>query len=266
MKSDKFAVGRSATERTFQQLRADILACHLYPGSKLKILELQNKLGVSPGAIRESLSRLTSEGLVVAEAQRGFFVAPISDELLRDTYAARVDIEAAALTHSITSGDVEWEGNLVGAFHRLEHTPEPLHSVTDTSADVWFSAHDNFHFSLVAACTVKSLLRLRVQLVEQTERYRRLATPLGRGIRDTGKEHKAICDAAVSRNAALCIRLMKEHLEKTTEVLCASLAAFAKDAGLKAEKSAQNPRPRGHMSRPERPRAMPLRRLRKRSS
>jgi DNA-binding GntR family transcriptional regulator len=236
--------GRSATERAFRILRAQILTCHLQPGKKLKIAELQKKLGVSQAAIRESLSRLTSEALVEAAPQRGFFVAPISEELLKDAYAARIDVESAALARSIQSGDEEWEGNLVGAHHRLSRTPEPRGALGDASGDAWFRAHNNFHFALVAACKIKSLLRVRLQLYEQTERYRRLAIPVERGVRDTKAEHRALCEAAVARDVEGCVKLMQEHLQKTTEVVCASLAASAKEPRAIPIAKMRNPRRR----------------------
>ena len=59
------------TQAAYEGLRADLLACRIPPGKKLKIQELCDRLSVSLGAIREALSRLTSEGLVVAEPQRG---------------------------------------------------------------------------------------------------------------------------------------------------------------------------------------------------
>jgi DNA-binding GntR family transcriptional regulator len=237
-------LGRSATERTFRLLRAEILTCHLQPGKKLKITELQHRLRVSQAAIRESLSRLTSEGLVEAAPQRGFFVAPISEALLKDTYAARIDVESAVLTRSIISGDEEWEGNLVGAHHRLARTPEPRGVLGDASGDAWFRAHNHFHLALVAACEVKSLLRVRLQLYEQTERYRRHALPVERDIRDTEGEHRALCETAVARDVTGCVKLMQEHLQRTTEIVCAALAAAAKESRAVPTGNAQKPRRR----------------------
>ena len=57
-------------------MRADLLACRIPPGSRLKIQDLCDRFSVSLGAIREALSRLTSDGLVVSEPQRGFRAAP----------------------------------------------------------------------------------------------------------------------------------------------------------------------------------------------
>lgn len=54
-----------------------------------------------PRAVREALSRLSAEGLVVGEAQRGFPVSPVSAEDWIDPTPARLDIEGLALRCSI---------------------------------------------------------------------------------------------------------------------------------------------------------------------
>lgn len=74
----------SLTERAYQRLRDDLLTCRLAPGDRLSIKELSAELGVSLGAVREALSRLTSEGFVTAQPQRGFRAAPITVEDLID--------------------------------------------------------------------------------------------------------------------------------------------------------------------------------------
>src|SRR3546814_13242605 len=79
----------SLTERAYKRLRDDLLTCRLAPGDKLNIKEISETLGVSLGAIREALSRLTSEGFVIADERRGFRASPISVEELRDLALGR---------------------------------------------------------------------------------------------------------------------------------------------------------------------------------
>lgn len=110
------------THGAYLSLRADLLACRILPGSRLKIQELCARLSVSLGAIREALSRLTSEGLVLAEPQRGFRAAPISAADLVDLTMARTEIDSLCLKRAIASGDVQWEASLVAAAHRLART------------------------------------------------------------------------------------------------------------------------------------------------
>src|SRR3546814_10609964 len=53
-------------------------------GSKLNIAALANDLEVSLGAVREALSMLQSEALVISEPQRGYTVSPVSPKELSD--------------------------------------------------------------------------------------------------------------------------------------------------------------------------------------
>jgi len=207
------------TQGAYEQLRADLLACRILPGSRLKIQELCNRLSVSLGAIREALSRLTSEGLVVAEPQRGFRAAPISRADLQDLTQVRIEIEGLCLRRAIEVGDVDWEARLVAAFHRLSRTPERAAADPARSNDEWAEAHAAFHTALADGCDSPWLLRLRGQLYDQSERYRRLSVPLTTQTRNIGEEHQRIVGAALARDADKAVALLSAHLSATTRIL-----------------------------------------------
>src|ERR1051325_9001809 len=90
----------SSSTKTYRQVRADIVFGKLLPGEKLKLDRLRQEYGASVGTLRELLSRLVSEGVVIAEGQRGFEVAPISAENLREIAALRLLLESHALKQS----------------------------------------------------------------------------------------------------------------------------------------------------------------------
>jgi DNA-binding GntR family transcriptional regulator len=207
------------TQGAYEALRADLLACRVAPGSRLKIQELCQQHAVSLGAIREALSRLTSEGLVVAEPQRGFRAAPISRADLEDLTMVRIEVESLCLSRAIEIGTVDWEARLVAAFHRLSRTPERVASDPARSADDWAEAHAGFHSALVDGADSPWLLRLHGQLYAQSERYRRLSIPLGSMDRDVDGEHRQIMEAALARDAARANGLMRRHIGATTTIL-----------------------------------------------
>jgi len=212
-------VRTSLTQDVYERLRADLLAARLQPGTRLKINDLCAALSVSLNAVREALSRLTAEGLVVAEPQRGFRVAPISAEELRDLTGVRTQIEGLCLDRAIAVGDVSWESQLVAAFHHLSRTPEREADDPDRMNEAWSAAHATFHRALVGACDSPWLLRLRETLYAQSERYRRLSVPLAEVTRDLNREHHDIMQAALARDAERAKALMARHLELTTRVL-----------------------------------------------
>jgi DNA-binding GntR family transcriptional regulator len=210
------------SDRVFGLVRADILGCRLMPGSKLRINEIAEQIGVSLGAVREALSRLGAEGLVIAESQKGFRVTPLSTEELLDLTEARVEIEGIALSRSIERGDLEWETDVVAAWHRLTRTNERVPEDTRRLSDKWVVAHAAFHGALVSACGSAKLLHIRSQLYEQSERYRRYSAPLDRTERNVAAEHQRIFDAAVARDVDEATRAISDHLRTTAAILITS--------------------------------------------
>ncbi|MGO8205226.1 GntR family transcriptional regulator, partial [Rhizobium ruizarguesonis] len=58
---------------------------------------LKESYETSISTLREVLNRLSSEGLVVAEGQKGFEVSPVSVSDLKETAALRLLLETHAL-------------------------------------------------------------------------------------------------------------------------------------------------------------------------
>ncbi|PLC49098.1 transcriptional regulator [Pollutimonas subterranea] len=212
-------------------IRTEILDGRLSPGAKLNIKSLEDRLQVSLGAIREALSRLSAEGMVDAEAHRGYRVSTISAEDLIDLTETRIQIESLCLSKAISQGDVEWETRIVGAAHRMErlqHSPsDPVARVTDN----WNQAHGEFHEALVSACPSAWLHRLRKLLYEQSERYRRLSVPLDTDNRDVREEHRRIMDAVLRRDTPAALQELERHLSVTTQIILRSPLLQVKQSG-----------------------------------
>lgn len=219
---------RSITVETYERLKDELLSARRAPGAKLKIDGLSKDFGVSPGAVREALARLSSDGLVCAEPQRGFVVAPVSAADLVDLIAVRIEIETRCLRRAIVIGDVAWEGRILSALHQLKRVPtvDAVAGEPSVMSSQWARLHGEFHDSLIAACDSRWWLRLRDQVFLQAERYRRLLIPYARIERDAEAEHQAIGEAAVARRADLACDLMTEHLQTTADMLLASAVPF----------------------------------------
>jgi DNA-binding GntR family transcriptional regulator len=218
----------SMTQAAYEKLRADLLACRILPGERLITRDLCERFSVSLGAIREALSRLTSEGLVTAEPQRGFRAVPISPADLTDLTLARVELETLCLRRAIAHGDVAWETRLVAAAHHLRRTPPRAPEDPARSNEAWAETHAAFHAALVAGCGSQWLLHLQSLLYAQSERYRRLSVPFEMGERDVQQEHQAILESTLARDADKAVQLLADHLEKTTRILLSFLNSNGK--------------------------------------
>lgn len=228
--------GNSRTAETYETLKSRILDGTYLPRTKLKIDQIADHLGINAGAVREALSRLTSDGLVLAEPQKGFVVTPISIADLTDLTAVRIEIETRCLDRSIAIGDLKWEARVLSAYHQLSRTAGrngdgPVHRE-------WADAHTEFHDALVSACGSAWWLRLRNQLYLQAERYRRLSLPFSKTKRNIDAEHKAIAEATLQRNAGVAVPLLAKHLRTTSEILVKSGVPFDDAPPQRALKSA----------------------------
>ena len=230
--------GRSTTiaGETYSALRSLILTGVLRPGAKMRTAELQERFGVSLGTVREAVSQLLSEGLVVAEAHRGFSVSPISVADLKDLTKVRIEIENLCLTWAIQHGDLEWESRVIAARHRLSNT---FRAVGGKLTSDWTLAHDEYHLSLVSACGSPRLLQIRHQLYEKAERYRKLELSLPRK-RDPDDEHAKIVDAVLARDVARATRLMTAHISITSDNIVNAMKSTA---------TTQNGRARANISK-----------------
>ena len=208
----------SLGEEVYAAIRADILSCRLSPGMKLKISEFAERFSTGLAAVREALSRLSAEGLVTAEPQKGFRVAPVSAEDLIDLTKARVHVEEECVRRSVALGSLQWEGRLAAIFHQLDRTPL-LDPDGQRVSDAWERLHQDFHETLASACDSQWLLRIRRTLSEQAERYRRLSGPVDRFSRDITVEHRALFEAAMAHDVKTAGRLIVAHLNETTRIL-----------------------------------------------
>jgi DNA-binding GntR family transcriptional regulator len=213
--------GMTISGETYQSLRAGILGGEIPPGGKVRTQMLCQRFGVSLGAVREALSQLMAEGLVIAEAHRGYTVAPISVEDLKDLTRVRVEVETLCLTWSMQAGKLEWESEIIAARHRLTKT----YRVDERSepSPQWIVAHDAYHTALLSACGSPRLLQIHKALYDQSERYRKIESALARN-RNPDDEHNRLTDAAIERNVPLATRLLREHIELTTDNIIKTMA------------------------------------------
>lgn len=208
--------GRTIAADITHRLRDEIVTCALTPGEPLRFDVLRLRFGASFTTLREALTALAAEGLVDAQEQRGFRVAPVSRRDLIEVTDARVLIEVELLRRSIAKGGDDWEIAVISTLHRLHRIEERAvdHPLRDPE---WKAAHRQFHEALVSACDSATLLAIRADLFDRAERYRHLSANFRPQPRDKSGEHQAIMQAAISRNADLAAGLIETHIRTTAE-------------------------------------------------
>ncbi len=208
------------SEDVYSRLRADILAGRLRPGSRLPFAELCSRYSTSVGVVREGLSRLTEQDLVVAEPQQGYRVKSVSAQDLQHLTDARVQIESLVVRSAIDSADLAWESSVLAAHHTLVRTPQQDPQDPQRMSEAWASAHASYHATLLDGCPNPRLRATALALRDSAELYRRWSVPIGHdNSRDVGSEHAALLTAALARDAEGATTVLTEHLQRTARVL-----------------------------------------------
>ena len=219
-------ISPSLTALVCERLRADIIGCDFQPEARLRLEELRERYGAGASPIREALMRLEAEGLVILEQNRGFRVSPISRAHLLDLSANRVEIEGIAIRWAIERGGVAWEADIVAAFHRLRRHDKSEAGRPGHVSEAWRREHRDFHHALVAGCGSPLLLSTREALFDQAERYVALSIAQRSPPRDDVAEHRRLMEAMLARDPDGAIAANRQHIERTTEKVLATVRAL----------------------------------------
>jgi DNA-binding GntR family transcriptional regulator len=188
----------SVGEATYRRVRADIVYGRLPPGQKLTLDRMRDAYGSAVSTLREIFNGLAAEGLITAEGARGFEVASISPDNLREVAAMRQLLECDALRSSFEAGDVEWEGRVVAAHHKLA-SQEKRMAAGDRSGEETLRRYDSeFHNALIAACGSRVLLDMHAGIYDKYMRYLVLAVVF-RG-EPAAEEHRELLTFALARD------------------------------------------------------------------
>lgn len=209
---------RTMTDYAYAQLRTDIIAGRLAPGARLRVDQLRMSYEIGATPLREALSRLTADGFVLSQGQRGFRVVPMSAEHLEDLTRVRVLIETETLRDSIRHGDERWEAGVVAAYYQVAK----LEQREDVRYEHWERLNDAFHSALLAGCRSELLPTIHRGLYDQHMRYRNLSRQVRDDVpRDVDGEHQAIYEAALERDAERACEATERHIRRTMEITLA---------------------------------------------
>lgn len=104
----------------YRWLKNDIIRGVYQPDEKLRMSLLTSRYELGVGPLREALSQLVAERLVTVVNQKGYRVAPMSEQELLDIFDARANMEAMLVALAIERGgdarEAEiWRGRICSA-------------------------------------------------------------------------------------------------------------------------------------------------------
>ena len=197
-------------ETAYRRVRSDIVFGRLAPGQKLTLDRLKGVYDASVSTLREILNRLSSEGLIKAEGAKGFEVMPVSADNLRQVASMRELLEGHALKESFDAGDMEWEGRVVAAHHKLAQMEKRMARGDRSDAETWKRYDWEFHHALISACGSEVLLETHAMIYDRYLRYQMIAA-VYRGDAASG-EHLTLLESALGRDWRRAQKTLSTHV------------------------------------------------------
>lgn len=198
-------------EKAAAQLHQAIVSGEVPAGSHLRLIDLAERLGMSPMPVREALRRLESLGLVEVHAHRGAFVRTLSQEDFEDTMETRLLLERAAVEKAavrFTEEDAE----------KAEHWLKRYLALAQAGMVVEArEAHIEAHFTLYRASGSTWLVHAIEAVWRNSERYR-FTDASGRDEDEvSGHEHSPILEACRARDPDKAGEALVDHLTRAAE-------------------------------------------------
>jgi DNA-binding GntR family transcriptional regulator len=103
---------RKASDWVLDWLRENIISGRLQPGAQLPLVALAEQVGLSTTPIREALSRLRDEGLVVGDSHRTFRVASMTLAEIGDYYLVHAFLSGVIAERAATTLSAEVQAEL----------------------------------------------------------------------------------------------------------------------------------------------------------
>lgn len=201
---------RSPRKSPYEFLKEAVLSGALQPGQSLVETALAEWCQVSRTPIREALTRLEQDGLVI-RLGREIVVRERSQEEILDIYETRIVLEA-------TVARVASSRRTALDIVHLRRTAESLFDVDSSDATAMAMANRQFHRTLWVAGHNESLVDLLSRLDLHLARYPATTLSVPGRWDEANREHIAIVDAIEQRNVSLASDLAASHFTRARDL------------------------------------------------
>jgi GntR family transcriptional regulator, rspAB operon transcriptional repressor len=209
VKPQSLALGPAATlsEKIYRQLKRDVIRGMYQPGEALNEKDLTKRYKGSRTPVREAAVRLENERLLRIVPNRGYFVSPITLQVLNDIYEFRAAVETAAAELAAAKGSTPELLKKLGQLTEITCTPEDRKSCVS-----FIEADTAFHVGIARLARNQMLLQAVSEARNQMERIMYAAIDIHYYGELPGREHREILRAIQERDPERARRLMHHHV------------------------------------------------------
>jgi DNA-binding GntR family transcriptional regulator len=201
-------------ERIHTAMKAAILSLALPPGTRLSEAETGARFGASRTPVREAMTWLRDEGLIVTQPSRGNFVTAFSEEGIRSAQFIREALEMAAILRICEVGlSAEDDARLSVALSAQRN------AISFSDAAAFYAADDEFHAVIAGATGLPRVRTLILREKTALDRLRALRMEDMDYLRALEDEHKRMLNCLRKAKVDRLQRIVPKHLSRALDVM-----------------------------------------------
>nr|WP_252198281.1 GntR family transcriptional regulator [Clostridium sp. MCC353] len=206
----------SLVEEAYEKIKQKICDFELYPGQEISDFTLSKELGMSRTPIRQALGQLENDGLIFDGGQgRGYIVCEITEEEIRDIFAARECIETMSLKLAMEQGIKE---ESFAYLEKINRQMEEMDQKGNIKRQFYFD--QQFHNYLVLLSGNKRLIRFYETLRIQLSRLRVLSYLERSYQKKAYNDHSRVIECIREKDGEGAVRALTVHIETSQDDYC----------------------------------------------
>jgi DNA-binding GntR family transcriptional regulator len=203
------------SDAIYQDLLERVLAGTYKPGELLRQEELAARYSVSRVPVREAMSRLASDGLLVFRPRRGYAVKELDARAIKEVFDLRAIIEEHAGRLAAAhrgAGDITRVARILQAMGVIDaRRPQRVRE--------WLDLNRKFHTEIFSSSGRAHVCRVAAMLRDTVEPYIRIEVMITGDLDQANAEHHRIFNAFRRGDVETTGRLCREHCEHTARRL-----------------------------------------------
>lgn len=203
---------QTKAEIILERLCSEIIDGHVRPGERLNTDALAREFGVSKIPVREALSKLESQGLVVQSPHAGARVAPLSLREMKGIHLIRGRLEGLAAGIAATTATNDEVEDLLQLHNEMQG------NYRSGSLAQLSRMNRSFHVKIAQMTRYETLTEMTESTLLKVLRYRVGIHRVTGDWEGVLSQHGAILSALQIRDPEMAERAATEHVERQLQI------------------------------------------------
>ena len=206
----------SLVDQLYDIIKERIVSLQLKLGKKIDVQKLAEEFGVSQMPVRDTLNRLSQNGLVNTRARVGYYVIKLSSEDMREIYDLRLMFELHALKTAVN--DIKTD-----KLEKVDQGMRDLQKETNKERKkIKFGKLDReLHLLIIRNCNNQRLQKLFSQIYDFVKISQYLYPDSG--FEEDLKEHGALLESLLQRNLSKATKRLSQHINNARDRIMKTL-------------------------------------------